>query len=194
MQRAARSYVTAAAAVAAGSMIAVTPGIMIGIQAGDVKLTSADDALASTDDFLSNLIGPAAPIFADPLIEHSGRRTQLQRRADLARVGSQHRAGDRRRKSGVEHRIGISGPDGHHPLCRDCCGDSLGGPGGASLRPALRRQQSAARHVGKRVQQHPRCRQLRSGCHQPEPAARRPQPDRVQRRTRYRYVAAAHPS
>ncbi len=69
MQRAARSYVTAAAAVAAGSMIAVTPGIMIGIQAGDVKLTSADDALASTDDFLSNLIGPAAPIFADPLID-----------------------------------------------------------------------------------------------------------------------------
>jgi hypothetical protein len=69
MQRAARSYVTAAAAVATGSMIAVTPGIESGIHAHDVKLTSIDDALASTDDFLSNLIGPAAPIFADPLID-----------------------------------------------------------------------------------------------------------------------------
>src|SRR5579875_2523520 len=69
MQRAARSYVTAAAAVATGSMIAVTPGIVSGIHAHDVKLTSIDDALASTDDFLSNLIGPAAPIFADPLID-----------------------------------------------------------------------------------------------------------------------------
>lgn len=69
MQRAARSYVTAAAAVAAGSMIAVTPGILVSNpHTGDVELTSADDALASTDDFLSNLIGPIGPEFVDPLV------------------------------------------------------------------------------------------------------------------------------
>ncbi len=69
MQRAARSYVTAAAAVAAGSLIGVTPGILVSnLHTGDVELTSADDALASTDDFLSNLIGPIGPTFVDPLV------------------------------------------------------------------------------------------------------------------------------
>ncbi len=70
MQGAARSYVTAAAALAAGSMIAVTPTVSswLGNQSRDVKLTSADDVLATTDDFLSNLIGPVGPVFADPLL------------------------------------------------------------------------------------------------------------------------------
>ncbi|MGC2655834.1 MAG: hypothetical protein WA317_20050 [Mycobacterium sp.] len=69
MQLAARSYAMAAAILAAGSMTAVTSAVFLpDIQARDVELSSADDVLASTDDFLSNLIGPAAPIFADPLL------------------------------------------------------------------------------------------------------------------------------
>jgi hypothetical protein len=68
MHRAARSYVTAAA-LAAGSMIAITPGMSVpDLQARDVKLSSSDGALASADDFLSNLIGPVGPAFADPLL------------------------------------------------------------------------------------------------------------------------------
>ena len=68
MQIAARSYAMAAAILTAGSMTAVTSAVFLpGLQARDVALSSADDVLASTDDFLSNLMGLAAPIFADTL-------------------------------------------------------------------------------------------------------------------------------
>jgi hypothetical protein len=72
MQLAARSYVTAVAALTASTMIAVTPGILSwpGIQVRPAQLTSSEsDLLGSLADTLtSSLIGSVGPISADPLL------------------------------------------------------------------------------------------------------------------------------